>query len=373
MLSSIKMPHQSSLASGLSQLIILLAALLLFVPAIATPSRNNCKRVKSGQSIQKAIDSAREGDRIEVEHGAYYEQLTIKTSDISLIGKGAILKPPQAFYENLCTGLAQNSKNKSTEAGICIHGKYIELAKYEKEHRKVNSIGQYIKNVHVTGFTVDGFDGENIAVVGGKDVRISNNTLNNGGRYGFLTAGSRNTLAESNIITADGPAINDPVHFIAMCMDDHSNPQFSTNDISGYFIALCTQTSGGLVKNNKVKKCCLGPVIDPGIQGAKVIGNYISKRNPSCPKEAGAGIVISGAIEAIVEENTIEEIHNNGTGVGIYLADDDQSDMLALNNLVRKNILRNNDFDIFVQSNGTNDLGNNQCDPTKSLPGNYCG
>jgi nitrous oxidase accessory protein NosD len=357
------MPHRSSLAYGSGQLVILLSALLLVIPAIATPSRNNCKRVKSGQSIQKTIDSAREGDRIEVEHGVYYEQLTIKTNDISLIGKGAILKPPQAFYKNLCTGLARNLENKSTEAGICIHGKHIELAKYEQEHRKVKSVGDYIQNVYVTGFTVDGFDGENIAVVGGKSVKISNNTLNNGGRYGFLTAGSKNTLAESNIITADGPAMNDPAHFIAMCMDDHSNPQF---------IALCTQTSGGLVKNNKVKNCCLGPVIDPGIQGAKVIGNHISKRNPSCPKEAGAGIVISGAIEATVEGNTIEEIHNNGTGVGIFLADD-LSGAVALNNLVRKNILRNNDFDIFVQSNGTNVLENNQCDPTKSAPGNYCG
>jgi len=345
---------------------ILLAALLFFVPATASPSRNNCKRVKSGQSIQKAIDLAREGDRIEVEHGVYYEQLTIKTDGISLIGKGAILKPPQAFYENLCTGLSQTLENKSTEAGICIHGKHIELEEYVQEHRKVISVGRYIKNISVTGFTVDGFSGENIVVVGGQGVKVSKNTLNNGGRYGFLTVGSKDTLAERNTISGDGPA-----YFIAMCMDDHSSPQFSTNNISDYFIALCTQTSGGIVKNNIVENCCLGVFVDPRIQGAKVIGNHISKRNPACPDMFGVGILISGAIETIVEENTVEGIHNKGTGVGIYLADD-LSGAVALNNVVRKNILRNNDYDIIVASNATNDLGKNQCDPAKSVPGNYC-
>jgi hypothetical protein len=85
----------------------------------------------------------------------------------------------------------------------------------------------------------------------------------------------------------------------------------------------------------------------------------------------GVGILISGAIETIVEKNTVEEIHNNGTGVGIYLADD-LSGAVALNNVVRKNILRNNDYDIIVASNATNDLGENQCDPAKSVPDNYC-
>ena len=57
--------------------------------------------------------------------------------------------------------------------------------------------------------------------------------------------------------------------------------------------------------------------------------------------------------------------------MGIYLADD-LSGAVALNNVVRKNILRNNDYDIIVASNATNDLGKNQCDPAKSVPGNYC-
>jgi hypothetical protein len=355
---------------------LLAGLLLLAAPVFSSPTPgkgSDCdKTVKKGQSIQKAIDKARPGDKITVEEGTYAEQLTIKKSDITLIGKGAILVPPSTYTTNYCSGLNYDFTGNATEAGICIQGKDIKLLDFVKEHRKVESVGEYVRNVVVTGFEVHGFSGENIAVVGGKNVRVTNNKLVDGAQYGFLTVGSKNTLAANNVVQSS----TDALLFIALCMDDKSDAKFKENDISGYFIALCTQTPGGIVKRNKVTKCCIGPFVDPGIVGAKVIGNTITNRNPACPTGmdgAGAGIILYGASNTIVEKNTIEYITNNGTGVGIFLNDDPETGAKASGNVVQYNSLHFNDFDIFNNATTTdNVILNNEC--TTFAPGlNYCG
>lgn len=130
----------------------LLTALFILVATVtATPLPGNSDDyncVRPGHSIQEAIDKARPGDRIVVEAGTYEEQLVIKTDGISLIGNGAILVPPHTPVPNLCTGLSEIEGNK-TEAGICIHGEDIVLAPYQLDHRKIISVGSYVKDVHV--------------------------------------------------------------------------------------------------------------------------------------------------------------------------------------------------------------------------------
>ncbi|KAH7131813.1 pectin lyase fold/virulence factor [Dendryphion nanum] len=344
---------------------VITVALLVAVSLAAPSNKYDCDRVYPGQSIQKAIDRARPGDRIEVYGGTYQEQLTIKKSGIQLVGKnGATLRPPAKFCNNLCSGLSQTLDKKETEAGICIHGKGIELDKYEAEHRKVKSVGAFIENVSVTGFTVIGFDGENIALVGGKNTKISNNTLIDGGRYGFLTAGSKGTTAESNTISTT------PLNFIAMCQDDYADAVFANNVITGYFTGLCSQTPGGLATKNNVTNVCVGGAADPGVNGAQIIDNFISTRRNDCEAMYGVGIIVYGAIESIIKDNTIEKINNNGVGVGIYVTKGPKGEV-ATGNVIRKNTLRANDFDIYDDSTGVNDFGSNVC-TTGSVPPNAC-
>jgi hypothetical protein len=92
--------------------------------------------VRSGQSIQAAIDRSHAGDLILVTGGTYAEQLTIKRSGTILIGYNAILIPPQKPVKNICSGLA----GEGTQAGICITGTNVTLAPFVSEHRKVNSV-----------------------------------------------------------------------------------------------------------------------------------------------------------------------------------------------------------------------------------------
>jgi nitrous oxidase accessory protein NosD len=325
--------------------------------------------VKYPQSIQAAINSARRGDTIIVEKGTYVEHLTITTSGITLIGKDAILKPPATFRTNICSGLNRNAANEPTEAGICIQGSDIRLEDFSSEHKRFISAGKRISNVVVQGFTVQGFSGENIAVVAGENVHVSRNTLSDGPQYGFLTVGSRNTLAERNTVGASMGGL------IAMCMDDVSGAKHIRNDISGYYIALCTQTNRGVVKENKVKNSCIGVFVDPNIVGAHIIGNTITDRGQDCPTfpdpgNAGAGIVLFGAKNTLVEGNTIENIHNNGQGAGIAVADSPTSS--ATGNVVKRNKLKNNDVDIVTTDTKAQDtvFTANKCQ--SSTPGDYC-
>ncbi|OAL06405.1 pectin lyase-like protein [Phaeosphaeriaceae sp. SRC1lsM3a] len=351
--------------------------LLLTSPALSNPTRGkdeDCDiTVKPNQSIQSAINSAKPGSKIVVQAGTYYEQLTITTSDIHLVGRGAVLYPPKTGYKpNFCTGLSKSfepprGNGADTDAGICIHGTGFEFAQYKREldHRKINITGNYIEGVKVTGFEIHDFNGEAIALIGGKDVSIKHNKFVDNEMYGFLTVGSYNTLAADNVVTSS------ELDFIAMCMDDVSGAVFRKNDISNYYIALCTQTNGGLVKENTVKNCCFGPFVDPGIVGAKVLGNSISTRNPGCLPEQGAGIAVLGARDTLVEWNYVEKFQFNNTGLGLLVVDDPATGAKAQGNTFKENVLKQNDLDIYAEgAAAANVFDNNKCE--QSLPAGLC-
>lgn len=328
------------------------------------------KYVWPHQSIQAAINGAKSGTTIYVKPGTYYEQLTITTSGISLIGVNAVLVPPKKWASNTCTGLSgPDPAGLPTQAGICVSGSNVDLLPFPgQEHRKVRSVGRLIKDVVIQGFTVKEFTGQNIAFVGAKDCRATKNLLVDGATYGFLTVGSINTVAENNVVTSKKA----PLNFIGLCMDDQSNPRVASNDISKYVIALCVQTNGARVRNNKVRDSCVGAFVDPGIKGAKVVGNYISSLNPACTFGLSAGILVNGAQNTLVKENHVEGQKLDKKGAGIVVVDDAASGSVASGNVITHNVLKYNDVDIFVNTTGKgNVFPKNSC--TTSVPAGLCG
>ena len=371
-----RMARQTSHPITLHTLFLLLTIFLLSTPTLCTPSpkKKDCyKTVKPNQSIQAALTAAKKGDTITVEAGTYTEYLTISKSDITLIGKpGAKLVSPSTppSKPNPCTGLAEVNGTK-VDAGICIHGKNVVLDVYKPElqHRKFISVEQRVKNVVVSGLTIQGYQGINVAVVAGSNVRVKHNTLLDGGQYGFLSVGSKDTLAAHNAVKSSAGLLG-----IAMCMDDYTSAEFSNNDIAGYFIALCTQTARGVVKKNTVKQCCIGPFVDPGIVGARVIENTVRDRNPACPpgeKSVGAGIVLLGARDTIVKRNVVEGIRSGGFGVGVFISDDAATGEKATGNVVQGNRLKDNDLDVLSVAAGANTVQGNTCG-SGLPPGDMC-
>jgi hypothetical protein len=246
--------------------VVSVALVQLVSPVSANPS--NTVTVHHGHSIQVAIDAAKPYDRIIVESGTYAEQLTIGKDGITLIGHNAVLVPPSSPGNNICSGLAgpNSVTNLDTQAGICITGSNVVLDPFKDgEHRKVHSVERLVKDVSVTGFTVSGFDGLNIAIVGGQDTSACDNTLTDGVRYGALTVGSKNSVIERNTVISNPPiAPNTLLRFIGICMDDVSTVTIAYNSINGYTVALCVQTNGAHIHDNHVENSCIGAYVDPG-------------------------------------------------------------------------------------------------------------
>jgi len=195
-------------------------------------------RVRAGQSIQAAINTAPRGSRIVVDPGTYTEQLLIKTDGITLVGNGVTLKPQEPPVENECTNFAgpidPATDLRPSQAGICVSGSGLDLSGFVNEHKKVNGVRKPVKGVTISGFTVSGFSGFNILVIGGENVEVCGNKLLDGPKYGFLTAGSRDTKVSNNEITSTIPGF----YFIGLCMDNVSKVKVSKNKISTYFIGL---------------------------------------------------------------------------------------------------------------------------------------
>lgn len=336
----------------------LAAALLVKAyPGEGSGGWRNVYHISPGQSIQAAIDTASPYSVIEVAAGEYHEQLTISKDGITLRSNGAVLKPPASIAKNTCTGLAGGTSG----AGICISGSNVKLAEFVQEHRKFISVGERVKNVVVSGFATDGFDGMGVGVVGAEDTHVDDSTFLNGPLYGFLAVGSiRTSLTQASVVHGEG------LGFIAICTDDVKDSKvLHSRAVTGYYIGLCCQTPGALYLDNHVSGNCVGAFVDPGITGAQIKDNHIGATNPACVgTPVVGGVVIYGAINTVVEGNTIQGQHAGDVAGGIVLVDatDISPSLVASGNKVSGNVLSDNDFDIFVNSTGIgNVVASNQC------------
>lgn len=349
-----------------------IAALILLLHTVSAYPHGKSIYVTCPNSIQSAIDSAHGGDKIVVGPGTYKEQLTISTNGITLVGHDVNIVPPDVAVTNTCSGLV----GTDLQAGICIQGSgVVSEPGNPGEHLNVKSVVTYVKDTHVRGFNVTGFTGLNIAVVGAEDTVVTGNVFSSSAQYGVLTVGSKNSHIKHNLIlsTTPGPY---GFYFIGICMDDKSTVTIAHNDISGYFIGLCVQTSGADIHENSVHEVCVGAYVDPGVNGAKLYDNQFSNSATAfvpCTAPFSAGVVISGATNTVLRSNKFSHIKTTeGKAVGVLLIDDQSgSGAIAAGNDVERNVFSGDNFDIYQNTTGAgNVIKKNQC--TSSFPSELC-
>ena len=348
-----------------ARILLVLATVCVTTVGVVTSASANggITYVQPGQSIQTAIDHAHRGDRIVVRAGTYAEHLKVDKDGIKLVGRGAVLIPPSSPAPNTCSGLA----GEGTEAGICVTGKGVVLDPFDivqMEHRKFVSVGTRVKDVSIEGFQVRGFSGENIAVVGARNTRVTGNRLADGTRYGFLTVGSVDTRAALNTVTSAAT-----LRFIGIAWTTGPAPWLRPTASPATNCAVRADRPSGRPEQRRQRKLH-GVFVDPGIVGAKIRRNHIGGTNPNCVGPA-AGIVLFGAVNTDVRGNRIEGQTVTDGAAGVAVLDVGPSGPFASGNVVKHNVLRHNELDLYVTSTGNgNVIEQNEC--TTSFPLGLC-
>ena len=97
--------------------------------------------------------TAQPGDKVVVRAGVYTEQLVVTTDRVTLVGSGAILRPPPTAATNTCSGLSGpiGTDGPPAQAGICVIGTGVTLAPFDREHRRFIAVERRVRGVTVSG------------------------------------------------------------------------------------------------------------------------------------------------------------------------------------------------------------------------------
>ncbi|MFJ5829132.1 nitrous oxide reductase family maturation protein NosD [Streptomyces sp. NPDC093089] len=320
--------------------------------------------VKPGDSIQKAVDTAKPGDTIVLSPGTYRESVRITTSGLTLLGSGSaatVLVPGGATADDACAKAGH---------GICVTG----------------TEGRPVQGVTVRSLTLRGFTGNGLWASRTDRLTVRKVLAEKNGKWGI--AQERSTRGVFGHNTARNNA--DAGLFLANTTDteagatDAEGTVVTHNSLSGNRIGLTVRRLRNVtVDHNEATGNCaavfvVGDESTPRAGAMTLRRNYIHANNKYCPKTPrlpflqGTGIVLTGAETTVVEKNRV--VDNVGTSPlsgGIVLF---KSFVGAPNeqNAIRDNVaVRNSPADLADRDTGKgNTFTRNTC--TLSEPAGMC-
>ncbi|MBY8879213.1 right-handed parallel beta-helix repeat-containing protein [Streptomyces sp. PLK6-54] len=292
-----------------------LAAAAAGTALVAAPSADaaTVHVVTPGQSIQQAVDSARPGDVIQIMPGTYRESVLVTVPRLTIRGAGAqrvTLRPAAQPASTTATTKAAASCF-TTGAGICVAG--------TDDHP--------VRNVRVQGLTVTGFAKYGIAASGTDRLTVTRVDASDNGMYGIGEQKSvratftRNRAANNgeggiflaNTTSEEGGAL------------DLDGARVSGNVLTGNKMGVVLRRVRDMsVQGNSVSGNCAGMFVigdenTPRGGDLTVRGNVVTDNTKYCaantrlPFVQGAGIVLTGVENTVVERNIVTG--NSGTSV----------------------------------------------------------
>lgn len=258
--------------------------------------------VNPGESIQKAVDTARSGDTVLVKPGTYRESVKVTTPGLTLRGSGpsTVIEPGTDKTAHTCAGNGN---------GICVIG-----AKDSK-----------VEGVTVASLTVSGFTGTGVFAMATDGLTVRNVTAVKNGVWGIAQEESVRGVFRENTAKDNG----DAGLFLANTIKeeqgatDTGGTVVERNRLEGNRIGVTVRRLRNLtVAHNRLTGNCaavfvVGDENQPRAGFVTVSDNRIARNNKSCPKTArldalqGSGIVLTGAEDSLVTRNVITE--NVGT------------------------------------------------------------
>jgi hypothetical protein len=335
-----------------------LAALVAF-PAISSADTID---VFHGESIQRAVNHARNGDVIKVHHGIYRQSVEIKKSGLTLDGAGPQKKHGTVIKPN------KHTRRCGGGAGVCI-----------------GSRSKRTTGTTVRGFLFRGFDDFGAVAFGARKTKFLHDKFINNGEYGVAAFGSVRTKFLHNTATGSGEAgfyVGVSKHARAVLKGDvaRQNGEF------GYFLR---DSSHGRVLKSEAKDNCLGIGLintgeGGGVRGWRIRDNSVRHNNSNCPPDEGAppisgtGIALIGAKKNMLHSNVVLSNRPATSGAPfaggiVVFSGKPLGGTLSAQNLIKRNDAHKNlPADIRWDGKGRgNRFRHNHCDT--SQPSGLCG
>ncbi|MFI1655776.1 nitrous oxide reductase family maturation protein NosD [Streptomyces sp. NPDC020472] len=324
--------------------------------AAPSAAKGPVHRVKPGESIQKAVDSARPGDTILLAPGTYRESVRITTPHLTLRGSSVfptVLVPASTPGADACAQAGN---------GICVTG---------TEARPV-------EGVTVRSLTLRGFAKNGLWAKWTDRLRVQGVTAESNGTWGIAQERSVRGVLRHNLARNNGDAglfLANTVTEEGGATDTHGTV-VSGNRVSGNRIGITVRRLRNLtVDHNEATGNCaavfvVGDESTPRAGAMSVRRNDIHGNNKLCPKTPrlpalqGSGIVITGAEDTVVAHNRVEDnVGSSPLSGGIVLF---KSFVGVPNERIE---IRDN----VALRNGTADLADRDVSKTNTFRGNTCG
>ncbi|MFF4346144.1 nitrous oxide reductase family maturation protein NosD [Streptomyces sp. NPDC001530] len=323
----------------------------------AAPSADNLTvhRVRAGESIQKAVNTAKPGDTIVLAPGTYHESVRITVSDLTLRGSDArstVIVPGAGSGDSTCAKAGN---------GICVTG----------------TDSSPVARVTVRSLTLRGFAKHGLWASGTDRLTVRDVTSEKNGQWGIAQERSVRGVFRDNTVQANG----DAGLFLSNTVDteegarDTKGAVVSHNRLLDNRVGVTVRRLRNLtVDHNEATGNCtavfvVGDESKPRAGALSVRHNYIHANNKYCPKTPrlpylqGSGIVLTGTEDTLVTNNMVEDnVGQSPLSGGIVLF---KSFVGALN---QRNEIRDN----VVMRNSTADLANRDTSKSNTFHGNTC-